>query len=333
MNKKLHYQIYQNGHIGMCNVLMSIENGLILGKLLNREVIFYHGAKLFNSEKNLRIDDLFDFKNCSFVVGNPPEGIPALNNDFHGTVITWKDDLPTPEFNNNRCKAIVLDDFLEYEEIRTKDSNTLAFYSYLFNIKGKKDLSWYLKDCIKPKEKYHEEIDRLINKYSPFYSVNVRRGDYLYIPNMKNVEMTQEKYLSKVKHLWDLQILIHTDEKNPEHFDQISKVLIQNEISDDFDSAEKGLISMFIALASEDFIGTHYSTFSAMIQRWRLREGKNEEFKYLYSQEEGVKLDEKGRMIDNGYAPNGVLAPTWARVNQIQATAFWTREYPEAIED
>jgi hypothetical protein len=326
---KLHFQIYQNGHIGMCNILMSIENGLILGKLLDREVIFYHGAKLFNSEKNLRIDDLFDFKNCSFVVGNPPDNIPAFHHDFHGTVITWLDDLPTPEFNNNRSKTIVLDDYLPYPEIRTKDSNTLAFYSYLFNIKGKKDLAWYLKECIQPKEKYHDEIDRLINKYSPFVSLNVRRGDYLYIKGMKNVSMTQDHYLSIVNYNWDFQtILIHTDEKDPSVFDKISNILIQNEISDEFDSAEKGLISMFIALASEDFIGTHYSTFSAMIQRWRLREGKNEEFKYLYSQEEGVRLDEYGRMIDNGYP-----APTWGRVNQKQDIAFWTREYPEAIDN
>lgn len=313
----------------MCNILMSIENGLILGKLLNREVIFYHGAKIFNSEKNLRIDDLFDFKNCSFVVGSPPDGIPAFNNDFHNTVITWANDPPTPEFNNNRQKYIVLDDFLTYPEIRTMDSNTLAFYSYLFNIKGKRELAWYLKECIQPKEKYHEEIDRPINKYSPFVSLNVRRGDYLYIPNMKNVQMTQDHYLPIVKSNWDTQtILIHTDEKDPSVFNKISNILIQNEISKKFDSAEKGLISMFIALSSEDFIGTHYSTFSAMIQRWRLREGKNEEFKYLYSQEEGIRLDEHGRMIDNGYP-----APTWGRVNQKQDMAFWTREYPEALDD
>ena len=327
---KLHYQIYQNGHIGMCNILMSIENGLILGKLLDREVIFYHGAKIFNSEKNLRIDDLFDFKNCSFVVGSPPDGIPAFNNDFHNTVITWANEPPTPEFNNNRPKTIVLDDFLTYPEIRTKDSNTLAFYSYLFNVKGKLDLFRYTDKCIGAKEIYQNEAFRLMKKYFPYYSLNVRRGDYLYIQGMKNAHMTQDHYLHIVKNNFTLEIpiLIHTDEKDPIHFDKISNILIQNEISDEFDSAEKGLISFIIASFSKDFVGTHYSTFSAMIQRYRAVSRMNVEFKYLYSQEEGVRLDEYGRMIDNGYP-----APTWGRVNQKQDMAFWTREYPEALED
>jgi hypothetical protein len=323
----MNYHLYEDGNIGMCNALMSVENALIIALLTNVNVNFIHSGKIFNSEKKLTIFDLYDFEH-DISHNLPIKNLYKLQFDFHNTVIC-KDTYPTKEFMNGRKVVMNLNKFSEFE---TLNSNTLAFYSYLFCLSNDEKIKVFnfVKDKIKPKEKYNSVAMNIVKELYPFNCINPRRGDYLYIPNNKNGVVKSDDFLPVMKYHFDTKkVLIVSDETDKSYFSSLSNKFdlrfIQDYIPKDFDTAERGLIALIVASHSSEFIGTLKSTFSAIIQRYRKFNGFNENFKFLYSQQDDLILD-KGRMIEK----SGSFS--WSRVqipDSLKTISFWMREWEE----
>lgn len=310
----------------MCNALMSVENALIIALLTNTKVNFIHSGKIFNSEKGLTIFDLYDFE-YDISHNLDIKNLYKLQFDFFDTVIC-KDVYPTKEFMNGRKVVMNLNKFLEFE---TFNSNTLAFYSYLFCLSDteKSKVFNFVKNNIRPKDKYTKVALKIINNLYPYNCINPRRGDYLYIPNNRNGVIKSADFSPLIDYYFDnKKLLIVSDEKDKSYFSDLNKYdlrFIQDYMPEDFDTAEKGLVALIVASASSDFIGTLKSTFSAVIQRYRKFNGLKEDFKFLYSQQDDLILD-KGKMIEK----SGSFS--WSRVlipDSLKQISFWMREWEE----
>lgn len=322
----MNYHIYENGHVGMCNVLMSAENALILALLSNQNINFIHQGYLFNSEKKLTLFDLYDV-NYNVVHNTYIQTESVLPYDLHDTVI-YKGEFPNEDFINGRNKLINLKD---YNTFSTKNSDTLGFYSYLFYLQNSGEVHSFIKNVIKPKRKYEKIALDILKELPSFNCINVRRGDYLYIPNNRNNEIETKDFLPILEYHFDnKQLLVVSDETNKDYFKLLESKYqvkyIQDLIKGDLDTAERGLIALIVASYSSNFIGTLKSTFSAMIQRYRKYNGLTEDFKYLYSQDPNLIL-ENGKMLEKvgKYSWNRLYLP-----QNLKEINFWIREYPES---
>jgi hypothetical protein len=314
----IHFQVYKKGNIGMINALMSVELGLIFSHETGQDITFYLSHQcLYNS--NLYIHELFDI-DAKFVIGNCPEigvKLPEIATHCFSNIGI------TEDFLSGR-KNILIDKF--NTDFYTSE-DTLGFYSCVFNTFDKKLYNNILASKIKPNKKYTDIAVRYISVFHPYSSISVRRGDYLNIPFTLNKHIWPNDYLQIVRNNFgDNRLLIHTDETDVSHFSDIrNNILIQDLIRKEYDlqEVEVGLISAYIAMGAQGFIGTHYSTYSSWIQRNRHRLF-NEDFKFLYSQDDNVKLDSYGKVITNE------KTPTWASTGQAKDMVYWSMEYPEA---
>ena len=321
----MNYHLYCNGNIGCCNAKMSAENALILALLSNQNINFIHSGYLFNSEKKLTIFDLYDV-NYNVVHNQFIQTENILPYDLHNTVI-YKNKIPDMEFINDRTKIINLND---YKTFSTKNTDTLGFYSYIFCLdkKEKHQVEEFLKNTITPKWKYEKVALEILKELPSFNCINVRRGDYLYIPNNKNNQIEVKHFLPVLEYHFDNKpLLVVSDETDKSYFKLLESKYqvkyIQDLIKGDFDTAERGLIAMIVASYSSNFIGTLKSTFSAMIQRMRKQNGYLEDYKFLYSQDDNLIL-ENGKMLEKvgKYAWNKVYLP-----QNLKEINFWIREW------
>lgn len=304
---------------------MSAENALILAFLSNQNINFIHSGYLFNSEKRLTLFDLYDF-NYNIVHNQHIQTESILPYDLHNTVI-YKNQIPDQDFLNGRNKIINLN---HYKTFSAKNADTLGFYSYLFCLSNKEkyQVETFLKNTIKPKWKYEKVALDILKELPSFNCINVRRGDYLYIPNNKNGSVEVKDFLPVIEYHFDNKpLLIVSDETDKSYFKLLESKYqvkyIQDLIKGDFDSAEKGLIAMIVASYSNNFIGTLKSTFSAMIQRMRKQNGYSEDYKFLYSQQDDLIL-KNGKMLEKvgKYAWNKVYLP-----QNLKEINFWIREW------
>ncbi len=335
--KTLHYNIYNNGNVGMCNVLMSVENALFIAKLTKREkIIFYCSNTLYNSNDKT-IFDLYDIGFKYEVVKSDVinESIKPLEVDFFNTCLYYKEK-PTKDFLNNRKFTLDLSLYEDLEEFRTLNNNTLAFYSYLFYIPDKhlrKELQDFVRFNVVPKSEYkhkaslvHSAIVKKTN--GMFNGIAVRRGDYKFVKGTNNNNINLENITINLNSKTPL--LVASDEISSEYFEclksKFDKVLFVEDFIEESDLSAKGLITLIVMSNCLDFIGTMYSTFTAYIQRYRKYLGYNEEFKYLYSQNPSISLI-NNKMVEGPFGEN-----TWTRlgfITDINNSAFWNREYPE----
>ena len=304
----LHYHIYNKGNVGMCNILMSLENAYILSLLTGRDkIVFYLSSPIAGSNKT--IFDFFDF-NFPYEVktySDFPNTIKKLPFDFHGSLL-YHDEFPSKSFINKRENLFNLKEVEDLHEFGTLDEKTLAFYSYLFYMGSKRDyIVEKVKENIKPKEKYlkvAESISKMPGHN--FTSIHIRRGDYK-STNHKNKDKNVSDFLDVIKNNVgkNTTLLVHSDETDRSYFNDLkvnfNKVLFAEDLINSvlpmFSKTEQGLVSLLLASYSENFVGTMLSTFTSFIQRYRLYKGKVEEFKFLYPQKDSIRLDSKGRVF------------------------------------
>lgn len=323
----MNYHLYYSGNIGMANAMMSLENGLIMALLKNDRINFIHGGSLFNSEKNKTIFDLYDI-DYDIVHNQKIIEKFKLPFDLHNSVI-FKENTPNDNFINGRQKIINLNQISEFE---TYNWNTLGFYSYLFCFSDleKEIVFKFIKNNIKPKKIYQDIANDIIAKIESFGCINVRRGDYLNIPNNKNSIIRCNDFLDVVKYnIKNNKLLIVSDEKDKNYFDCLNKeyntLYIQDFIPKYLDSSEKGLVMMIVASYSESFIGTFKSTFSSMIQRLRRFNGFLDEYKFLYPQDDEM-------ILINGFLSKKSGQYSWNKdilPNCYNDMLFWVKEWDE----
>lgn len=345
--KVLHYPIYYGQNVGMCNVLMSVECGIMMALATGREkVVFYYKSSIARSNKN--INDLFDFSNknlvIEFVKGELPDG-KVIPGDFSNTMF-YIGELPDDQFVYNRKNQVNLAEFVNNDQLVFASSMTLGFYSYMFYFGHNRD--WYvdtLRDTIQIKPEYISVADAwgriLINNEGKagYRSVHIRRGDYSSVNYWKNKDVTDEEILSSLSLIFpkDTNLLVHTDDEGGSlesvlsgHFKSVTMIDKRLKKSNPFyDNTQIGLISIILASRSSDFIGTMCSTFTGFIQRYRMYNMYKDQFRYLYSQFDGIALDR-----NTGTMPYGSFQKyQWSDQSYPQPfkeSAFWNREYPSA---
>lgn len=332
--KILHYNIYEEGRVGMSNILMSIENALLIAKLTDRDkIVFYCPKNIFNS-KDKKIFDLYDIDfEYEISLTSIDESIVSLEHGLHNLCI-YTDEYPTKNFLNGRTNVLNINDYTKYQEFRTKNNETLGFYSYLFYFSDnnkRKVLQDWLKNTLKPKQRYLDYAKDIVNQirsvYGTYSSIHVRRGDYLFTSNRNKDIQCQDLDLSNLNN--NNLLIIHSDESS-DYFsclkDKYKNIwYIDNTLSGD--TVEKGLVSLLVASYSDDFIGTMFSTFTSYIQRYRMYNGLTEDFKFLYSQKEDVLLY-NNRFKESSFGEN-----TWNRItinDSLRQICFWFREWQES---
>lgn len=339
-DRQLHFHAYDRGHVGMCNVLMSVELAMVIGMLTQRLPFIYAEQPIFNSEKNLYLDDLFDVHGAVFRRGPLQPEACSLPENLQYTCIT-NGRTPSKEFLCGRSRIVDLRDYWDAERLSTANHKTLGFYSYLFCLtpEEKRSADDLIRLFIAPKEKYRDHADRIVSELRSsaggFQSIHVRRGDYLsawYAPVAARI--TPDDYLHVLLSHFSKEklLLIHSDEENLSHFDGIKRHFphvrfIDKELCETYrDKAEMGLVSMLVASHSDEFAGTMYSTFSELIRRYRQQLGKTEKFLYLFSQHESIRLD-NGRMVETKRGEN-----RWNRLEMGEAMYgmnFWWKDWYE----
>jgi hypothetical protein len=318
----MNYHLYQNGHVGMVNCLMSAENALILALLSNQNINFVHSGKIFNSEKNLTLFDLYDI-DYNIVHNQHIHTESILPYDLHDAVV-YKNQIPDEEFVNGRSKIINLNDYTTFS---TKDSNTLGFYSYMFCLDKheKYQVENFIQHTIKPKQKYEKIALDILKELPSFNCIHIRRGDFLNDHNVSR-KIQVSDFINVIEHNFDnKKLLILSDDSDRNYFKEVENKYNVSYLDkiDGLDSAEQGLVAMIVASYSRNFIGTLKSTFSAMIQRMRKQNGFTEDYKFLYSQDDNLVL-ENGKMLEKvgKYAWNKVYLP-----QNLKEINFWIREW------
>ena len=288
----LHYVLYCRGRAGMCNLLLSIQNALIIARLTRRDrIVFYADQSLFNSSKGLSVFDLFDidYEYSVKTYSEYPEGL-ALLPPFSDACFYYE-QAPSAAFANGRG-AFNLAGLDRDADIGTSEM-TLGYYSYLFflNMPLRDEFNEFVKGSIAPKAQYLAYAQRLRDEFGPYDSVHFRRGDYLTVSGARNAEVTWEEVSSNLLPRLDKNrlVLMHTDEADESYFQPLLDAgyqlsFFEKQIPEDFDDVEKGLISLLVATLAERFIGTMLSTFTGYIHQYRRQHGDASPFLYLYSQ-------------------------------------------------
>ena len=344
--KVLHYNLYEKGHVGMCNLVMSLECAVLIAKLTKRDHIVFYGNKDVSSASSpTTIFDLYDI-NFSHEVADVNEinqDIPSLPCGLHNTCLYYLQK-PTDKFVNGRANLVDLSLYEGIDNFRTLNNETLAFYSYLFFFqpRARKELLEFVKDTIKPKQKYLDIANSIVtsvkNAYPEgFNSTSVRRGDYLWIPSAKNKEIGGDRVVETLKANFPTNelLMVHTDEVDHSYFkpvrDEYSNIFfVQDYIREHFselNNIENGLVSLIVGSHSNKFVGTMYSTYSAYFQRYRLYNGLAEDFRFLYPQHHSMNLVNGRFKEEIAHGTN-----TWNRIKLDESQrqiAFWFREWPE----
>jgi hypothetical protein len=347
---ELHYNIHNNGNANLSKVLSSIENALIIGRLTNRKVFLYGADKLKNS--NLSIFDLFDIKSLAnkneleiVNSNNIEQSIPALEHDFENSCIFYEKNGPDKDFLLERTKILDLAKYESQEKIRTINNNTFGNYSFLFYLTKfqKEEIHDYLKANILPNNKYVNllaEITTNILKNQNYYSIHVRRQDYLTIyPNLVNIKC--ENFINVIKEniKTTSTLLVHTDENDKNYFSCLQKeysnlIFIDDIINTSYknlEKIEKDFLSLMIAARSEWFIGSLYSSFTSTIQKYRKYQNKMEKFLYLYDPAKKIDILSYGKIKEDAFGRY-----TWNRLKVPKDLALNSaryREWGECIRD
>lgn len=299
-NGVLHFKLYNGGHAGMCNVLLSLQCAVIIAKLTDRkEIVFYHEMHIFNSAKKLLIFDLYDVDFAYSVrpLSQYPENLTTLPG-FSGCCF-YRGAAPARSFMNGR-QAMDLGGLSRLADIGT-DGATLGYYAYQFHLDtpDRDALIDFIRDGITPKRQYLEEARRIGQSLGDYQSIHLRRGDYLDVAGTRNAKVEWAEIMANVSARLDrtLPVLIHTDEADESHFQPLADagykpVFFEKEIAAGFDDTEKGLVSLLVATGARRFMGTMISTFTGIIHQYRRQHGDYAPFNYLYSQIGTVKVAE-----------------------------------------
>lgn len=322
----LKFDIYEGGHVGFFNNLMSLEMAVALSVLSNRHLLLnLPPHPIFNSENGFNLLDLVDLQ--------LPHQLGSFA-EMNATLL--------PDLHHNRLTS---DDLLQLDHqpvISTCNTNTLGYYSYALPFDQR--VVYACNHLIAIHEPYRRAAASIVNElrrqHGQFASVHIRRADFLGVHNQTaNVTPDQMRDTLLCHFPSDGFLLIHSDERDPKYFAPILEAfphhcLVDIALFRDFfphtlDSSEIGIISALIASESNVFLGTMFSTFTGFIHRKRLLVGKPGDFLYLYNQRPGEIAFSDGRILENGKS-----GPTWERIDMpddLKAHCFWWREWPESV--
>lgn len=349
MTDFLHYNLYNDGNIGICNLLSSVENAIIIAALTGKKIKFY-GKECIDKHcaepghPNLKIYDLYNIHFPYEIVDNNliDPNIPAIPfSTFESCVFYFKEP-PSKDFLNGRPVTFDISSLSNYKNVRTKNNKTLGFYSYLFyfNDPFKKNIDTAIKNAIKPKQKYIDLCNSVldVNNILNFNCIHIRRGSFCYNKNNDDYPCySADVWLNKLEKNFckEKTLLIATDEIDKNYFKPIlstfKNVIFINDLlkNKNLCNVEKGVTTLLIAGKSENFIGTFESTFTAYIQRYRIYNGFKESYRFLFSKDTKNELNE-----DCTFVYNNTGKYMWNKINSITKchsinSFHWKRDWIE----
>ena len=233
----------------------------------------------------------------------------------------------------------------------------LTFYSYFFYLDtSTKEHVFDLLTKMTPQQPYREFAAKVSKDLGAFNAVHIRRGDFKVTYGVSTLERTPQEVLEVLEHHFrrDEPLVILTDEMSDPFFTDIRRGYPKSLFLDQFildnyrkefldlpchDSLALAFLGQLIAAASQDFIGSMTSTYTALIQRYRGNSGKVEPFKFLWNE-----LPDRDMNLERGRHPRSTCVPikhgvmieeasgpySWNRYNP-RIDPAWMREWPEGF--
>ncbi|MGA7158322.1 MAG: hypothetical protein WBY53_15850 [Acidobacteriaceae bacterium] len=283
---------------------------------------------------------------------------PRLISPWHGAVydaalvIDSESSIESEDFHsfhNGREYIWRLEQALHCEEDLLIDTHTLGMYSYFF-YGGHTALDELRSELhrIRPKRPYRKLAKRIADSFGSFNALHIRRGDFrtsrlsprAHRVNGAEIARNVARRLSPGERL-----VVCTDSSSDQNWfaplhNQFRDLifldqLLLHEWASEFsslpfhDDTVLALITQLVAEEAKLFVGTPFSTFTALIQRSRGLSGKQSSFFYCYSdwnpQFVPFKRCEFLPVEDGPYSWNRTLYPVQPGVHS------WFREWPEAF--
>jgi hypothetical protein len=203
---------------------------------------------------------------------------------------------------------------------------------------------------IRPRAAYRELAKRIAKSLAPFNAVHIRRGDFRssrISPRAGRVPCSEVTKNLATRFSRSDRLVVCTDsssEKNwftplLKHFRDVvfvDRVLLSDPWKDEFrslpfhDDSVLALLTQLIAEEAQSFVGTPFSTFTAVIQRARGLNGKQSKFLYCYSDWDPLYVPfrrcEFLQVQDGPYSWNRIIYPIMPGVHS------WFREWPESFQ-
>ena len=254
-------------------------------------------------------------------------------------------------FRNGRQRVLELNPTTTSNCDLLVDVETLGMYSCFFS--GSRSAQSELQQVIqkvRPKPPYRNFASRIAKGLGRFNAIHIRRGDFRYVgqsPRAHQVKANEVVGNLSSRMSRDDLLVICTDTscerdwflpirqyfRNFVFLDQL--ILGSERWRTEFlalphhDDTTLGLVTQLVAAQSMCFVGTLFSSFTALIQRLRGFAGKSE-FLFCYNDwQSNLVRFEKCEFVpvqDGPYSWNRVLYPVYPNV------FCWFREWPESFE-
>jgi hypothetical protein len=231
------------------------------------------------------------------------------------------------------------------------DVETLGMYScFFYGDRSVRSGLQHLLGKVRPKAPYQNFANRIASSLSPFNSIHIRRGDFRYVGQSPRADQVtgQELVRNLASRLSrDDLLVICTDTSGERRWFAPLLSYFRNVVFLDHlilrsdrwraefqklpyhDDTVLGLVTQLVAARAECFLGTLFSSFTAIIQRLRGFAGKPD-FLFCYSDWDPklVRFErcEYLPVQDGPYSWNRVLYPVYPNV------LSWFREWPEAYQ-
>ncbi len=255
-------------------------------------------------------------------------------------------------FRNGRWFVYTFDEREEAASDVVITGETLGHYSHFFYLdeERRREVIKLMKR-LRPKRPYAEAADRIATSLGPFNAVHIRRGDFVSIgftPRARSIS-GQEVLANLASRLRrdDLLVICTDGSPHDEFFAPIQRYFrevvfldrylrenatIRELISQlpQYDEAVEILLTQLVASKAQVFIGTLFSTVTALIHRMRGFEGRNSSFLYCYNE----FLSPLVRFERCEFLPVDEGPYTWNRIRYPLGPGYysWFREWPEAYD-
>jgi GDP-fucose protein O-fucosyltransferase len=253
-------------------------------------------------------------------------------------------------FRNGRTHVQTLGEALDDDQDLIVDGTTLGMYSQFFYADAaiRSDLR-RLFGGVRPRQPYRDLAHRISESLAPYNAVHIRRGDFLYAGlsprgHCVNAEEVASNLASRLS--TEQRLLVCTDGFSEEiWFAPLRRtfrdvVFLDHLLLDSWrsglqalpyrDDVVLGLITQLVAALAECFVGTLYSSFTALIQRSRGFCGRPD-FLYCYSDWDPKLVPfercEFPPVQAGPYSWNRILYPVDPSVSA------WFRDWPEAYQE
>jgi GDP-fucose protein O-fucosyltransferase len=273
--------------------------------------------------------------------------------------VLWVEPAPPIEgddfqaFRNRREHVAILANEVNEDTDFLVDVPTLGMYSYFFygDVNTQSDLRRILGQ-VRARQPYTDFADRVARSLIPFNAVHIRRGDFLHpeSPSQRSNQVTGEEVTNNLASRLSVndRLVVCTDTSRDDWFAPLrgrfrdivllDQLLLESESwRAEFealpyhDDVVLGLVTQLVAAQAEHFVGTLYSSFSAIIQRLRGFEGRKPEFLYCYSEwEPGLVPFERCEFppVQEGpYSWNRIIYPV------DPCAVSWLRDWPESFQE